>query len=207
LEFAEAFRGALISSATNTGSLRELGAPVLSGHRGTASNHQHAHYLPASSDGESIDALCIWLPTGCTALEYAALSAEHQIYGRGPLRGGFLALPEGTVEPVIACHWKTATPFVLDRFPKFRGAGVKRLIDAPEDQLALALERRGLPKAMISVAPSTRRFSVARARDTRPLLAYEAKLSFSVSLAGPIALGRLAHFGLGHFVPQEIWSS
>ena len=115
------------------------------------------------------------------------------------------------------------TPVVLDRFPKRRGPGGSVPVDAPEDQIAGALERRGFPAAQVEVwdhrrtiahrlGGQTRLDAFRRARigerrgsrSRRPIPpVVGATIRFDRSVEGPIVLGRLAHFGLDRFEAAE----
>lgn len=121
--------------------------------------------------------------------------------------------------------WRSVTPMALFRHPKkFRRGDPKlneegRQIDGPEDQLfrewgyRRALEPGLPPLQDVTVLPghtladgefvSWLRFDRRRARETRrmPNLAFGFDITFEAPVAGPIAVGYGAHFGLGQFFP------
>jgi CRISPR-associated protein Csb2 len=177
--------------------------------------HDHPFFLPLDLDGRGIvDAVDIWLPNGCTHDEFRALTGISAIWDDEVLRGRFGVTYLGRVEPATSACWTTATPVVLDRFPKRRGPGGSVVIDAPEEQIGRALERRGLPSVQIEVwderrtiphrLGGTRLGAFRRARigerTAHPVVG--AMLTFERPVQGPIVVGRLAHFGLGRFEPK-----
>lgn len=199
LRIAEVFRRALLASLHGTNA-----SDFITGHGYLARDHAHAHFLPSDSDGDGfIDRLDVWLPVGCDPETQKALGRSLTLYDIDILRAGLIATPNGKVDTVAAKRWKTATPVVLNRFPKLRGTGVKHWIDAPEEQIRGDLMTHGLPDAKIVVAPmpSIGGFLTIRKSGGRPLPAWHATVSFKHPTRGPIVLGSLAHFGLGRFEP------
>ena len=159
-----------------------------------------------------IDGLDVWLPEGCTHDEFCALTAIAEIWDNVVLEGRFVVTYLGRFERPTGTQWTTVTPVVLDRFPKRRGPGGSVVIDAPEEQLQRALARRGFPLAKIEVwgpreaiphrlGCQTRLDAFRRSRigerAAHPVAG--ASITFDEPVAGPIVLGRLAHFGLGRF--------
>jgi CRISPR-associated protein Csb2 len=182
--------------------------------------HDHPFFLPLDlRDRGVVDAVDVWLPSGCTHDEFRALAGIQAIWDPVILEGRFAITYLGRVEPPAGTQWTTATPIVLDRFPKRRGPGGSVVVDAPEEQIACALERRGFPPAQVDVwdqrstiahrlGGQTRLDAFRRARiDERrgprcrqpipPVVG--ATIRFDRPVEGPIVLGRLAHFGLGRF--------
>ncbi|MGP6188503.1 MAG: type I-U CRISPR-associated protein Csb2 [Vulcanimicrobiaceae bacterium] len=177
--------------------------------------HDHPFFLPLDfRDRGVVDGLDVWLPAGCTHDEFRALTSIDDIWDRVILEGRFAVTYLGRVEPATGTHWATATPVVLDRFPKRRGPGGSVVVDSAEEQLQRALERRGLRPARVKVwsprqtiphrlGGQTRLDAFRRARigerTIHPLVG--ATISFDRPVDGPIVVGRLAHFGLGRFEP------
>ena len=175
--------------------------------------HDHPYFLPLDlRDRGVVDAIDVWLPNGCTHDEFRALAGITAIWDPVVLEGRFPVTYLGRVEPVTSAQWTTVTPIVLDRFPKRRGPGGSVLADAPAEQIARALERRGFPAAQVEVwdqrrtiphrlGGQTRLDAFRRARigehTGHPIVG--ATITFDEPVAGPIVLGRLAHFGLGRF--------
>lgn len=103
--------------------------------------------------------------------------------------------------------WETATPVVLHRHPKQRhGAYVK---DAPLEQVERYLKRSGFPPVKVEMLPHERRADWVRFKRRRSgsgpgrhgVGAFGFRLTFERDVQGPIAIGALAHFGLGRFEP------
>jgi len=108
-----------------------------------------------------------------------------------------------------AREWISETPFVPPKFWKFRGG---RVVDAPEDQLRWLI-RETLGEVDVCIERLQGRqgetnrwheFVRARKKDRerlggRPGLGF--RIKFTEPVAGPIALGYGAHFGLGLFRP------
>jgi CRISPR-associated protein Csb2 len=185
--------------------------------RNRREGHDHPFFLPLDlRDRGLIDAVDVWLPNGCTHDEFRALAGISAIWDPVILEGRFAITYLGRVEPATSARWTTVTPAVLDRYPKRRGPGGSIVLDAPADQLARALERRGFPPALVEVWDQRRTiphrlggqvrldaFRRARIgeRTVHPIAG--ATLTFERPVAGPIVLGRLAHFGLGRFEPVQ----
>jgi CRISPR-associated protein Csb2 len=179
--------------------------------------HDHPFFLPLDlNDQGFINALDVWLPTGCTYDEFRSLTGVTRIWENSILDGTFAVTYLGRVEPEKSTRWSTATPIILDRFPKRRGAEGSVIIDTPEEQIARALERRGLGSACIEIweqretirhrsGNRTRLDAFRRCRmNERPTYPFVgATIELDRAVEGPIVLGRLAHFGLGRFEPID----
>jgi CRISPR-associated protein Csb2 len=119
-----------------------------------------------------------------------------------------------------ASRWQSRTPFVPTRHPKWRRSGEPRLdasglqIGSPEHDLRRLLEASGFPKPVeVRAIDHTR----LRGKDTSWLQfrlhrqsgrgthaggrGFGFEIEFADPVAGPIALGYNAHFGLGLFKP------
>lgn len=178
--------------------------------------HDHPFFLPLDlRERGVVDGLDVWLPAGCTHDEFRALTSVAEIWDPIILEGRFAVTYLGRVQRASGHRWTTSTPVVLDRFPKRRGAGGSILVDSPQEQLQRAFERRGLPPARIEVwsprqtiphrlGGQTRLDAFRRARigerAIHPVVG--ATVTFDEPIAGPIAVGRMAHFGLGRFEPM-----
>ena len=180
--------------------------------------HNHAFYLPSDEDGDGrLDHLTVFASSGFARQEREALGSIDALGmgGGRPFLRLILAGEEEREEsnyPLIRRSdvWSSVTPFVLVRHPKWRGG---RLVDSPENQLRLELNRRGLP-APESVEPlhdsklrgrsipwlSYRRW---RGRGAEAGGAYGFRIRFAQPVLGPVALGYGCHFGLGLFTGQE----
>lgn len=192
-------------------------SPVLAGKDASGTpleGHRHASYFAVDEDADRrLDRLIVFAPAGLGRAERQALSAIRSLdpgRGRPPLNlhlVGFgtqdrfqsLALGESR-------RWRSHTPFLLVRHPKWKGHGNdRRLVDDPATQVRLELERRGFPPPT-SIRPlhaaGTRwlEFRTHRRGDSGPPGAFGFEIEFSEPVEGPIALGRNAHFGMGLFV-------
>ena len=115
--------------------------------------------------------------------------------------------------------WASVSPMLLDRFPKpIREDGKEPMAnsvkykpgDAPEEIVADACERIGLPRPkairlhknslVLGVPPSTR-FRLRRRQDEAPRPASHVILEFREPVRGPILVGAGRYFGLGLFLP------
>lgn len=188
-------------------------SPVLSGHGHDGKRtdqHQHAHYLALPGrDGRRIEHLFVWAPGGLPAAEVAAIAGLRWLRLRDAEAAMKVALVSlGSAASLSlprllgARVWESATPFCLPRHPKVR-RGVE--VDGPADQIRRELSWRGLPEPASVEMVGGRWMDFARARPGQPARSagrvVGARLTFDEPVGGPIALGRLSHFGLGLFVP------
>ena len=189
--------------------------------------HKHAFYLPTDEDEDGwVDHLTVWTPAGLDEKELNALADLDVLNtdgGRPPIHLALLGIGN---RKDFSCNlfarsrvWRSITPFVLVRHPKWRGDTQggkvpKRLVDGPEDQVELELQRRSIPQP--TTVESLERSSL-RGRSTHWLdfyrwrrkgrtsgRAYGFRIEFPEPVRGPIALGFAAHFGLGLFMPEEV---
>lgn len=201
----------------------ELGVecPELTG-RGTdgqpLKGNQHAHLLPVSlADDGRLDHVLIHAPMGLGAVAQQILGRVRRTYGKdvGELFVTLAGLGSATdffdrdqrAFALLGCHrnWRSLTPFVPPRFPKQNRHTIPEQVNAE-------LAARGFPAAVVSpmgkdefVRAGLHRFvrlrrNVAR----RPPVdhPFGLRLEFTVEVAGPMALGYAAHFGLGLFIPD-----
>ena len=101
-----------------------------------------------------------------------------------------------------AQDWISETPVVLFRHPKVRdGRFIK---DAPTEQVKAYLERAGFPAAEVRLCEEQKswaRFRRRRKDGRGGVGAWGFELRFDEPVAGPIALGAMAHLGMGRFRP------
>jgi CRISPR-associated protein Csb2 len=192
---------------------------------GKPEGHEHPYFLPSDSraDGK-IDRIDVWFPKGCRSDEYRAVASMVQLRVPHDMRH---KLPREIAEIEMTLTflgkapkpsgmlWRTVTPVVLDRFPKWRGEKRTQLIDAPEEQIRAMLRRVTAADAEIEVESELARirrgtadsehdgvrvdaFKRSRKGETTPP-PIAVTLRFDRAVEGPIVLGRLAHFGLGQF--------
>lgn len=187
---------------------------TLSGHDPTGAvrrdGHRHLHALALGD--HRIERLLLWAPERFNDSEVRAITRLRRL--RVPdhlhkLLGQHVELALEFVGPVTALEgeytqgstaWRTATPFAPARHMKPR--------DAPQEwwpeQVRRELANRGLPHGVddVEVTILTDRWQhVLRERSGTiggpP--ARHVSLRFARPVAGPLALGRLSHYGLGLF--------
>lgn len=188
--------------------------------------HHHAHILHLDLDKDGhLDHCLVWAPMGLGAVAQTAVRAARRAYTKGgsaPLRmatagigsldslrrfpGNLGRALSAILGPRAGARiWVSYTPFVAPRFIK--RAGHNRLAG----QVAAELESRNLPTADVEVldprdpALLSLRHAIRRRRKG-PLppvdCGYLLRLTFSVPVTGPIALGYASHFGLGLFAVE-----
>jgi CRISPR-associated protein Csb2 len=225
---AELLHRALVARAGRGG---RVDCPELTGRddqNRPLTGHRHAHVLPLDLDGDGhLDHVLVWAPMGLGAVAQRAVRSLKETWtkgGEGALRVALAG--EGALDrlhdlpphlaagveallgpPGGARVWTSATPFVPPRFVKPRGANTLA------GQVAAELASRGLSDAAVEVLPwddRTRdlRHSVRVRRDRGkppPVDAgFALRLVFGEPVAGPLALGYAAHFGLGLFLAVEV---
>jgi len=216
LGFAEAMRGATLARYS-----RLQGRPAskrLAGKDGDGSmgtGHGHPYFLPADSNGSGrIDIIDVHLPQGCTHAEFLALTGISSVYDNVSFSGRFDVRFIGFGALVSSRRWVTATPVVLDRFPKRRGPGKSIEVDGAAEQISLGLRRQGATPISIDIWAAGRcvefgngmrakieSFQRVRSRERGLRPAIGASIELADATVGPLVLGRLAHFGLGRFEP------
>lgn len=184
---------------------------------GPREGHDHPYFLPFDEGGRGeIDGIDVWFPRGCTHPEYMAVTSIAMLYERAIYHDDFPLTLIGAIERPRSRSWRSATPVVLDRFPKARGTnGRRRIVDSPESQIANMIRRALGRDVCIGLWPPAQgiprthgghlRIDAFRRsrlhKNMPPLLVAAATIDFDEPVEGPIALGRLAHFGLGRFEP------
>ena len=203
-------------------------SPRLSGRDGGGRpnrTHEHAHWLVLDEDGDMrIDHLVLWVPGGLGARETAAcllidgLREPSAVVGRDALAlrltvtglDAEAGAPAWLVGP--ASRWHSRTPFVPPRHTKWVGSGaMRRILEAPEDQLRREIALRGLPADVVAVAEldpavmaATRLWRPAPSvrpheRGRLPSVAIWWDVTFDRPVMGPLVLGHAAHYGMGMF--------
>ncbi len=192
-------------------------SPILSGKDAGGcplEGHRHAFYLALDEDDDRrIDRLVVYAPAGLGRGEREALARIRTLApgrGRPELRlhlvgigapGDFRSRVFERTE-----RWRSHTPFLLVRHPKVRGSSERRIVDDPVAQVVLELERRGFPpptevRPVRGARSRWLEFRTFRRGAAGPPGAWGFDLRFAEPVSGPIALGRLCHFGLGLFLP------
>lgn len=177
---------------------------------GKAQGHVHAYYLPVDEDGDGIlDHLLVRMSRPFDATELVALDRLRKVWqpnGRPDLE---LVLVGLTAESpsAIADTWESVTPFVTRRHHKRSRGSFASWI---EQELRRECAHHGLPEPVaVTLRPevsirgrSLRWMSFIRGRKgSRPARGHGFEIRFAEPVQGPIALGALAHFGLGQFRP------
>ncbi|MEV4252215.1 type I-U CRISPR-associated protein Csb2 [Spirillospora sp. NPDC049652] len=199
--------------------------PEISGHGADESAHVAYLTLP-NVDNDHADGRLLGvgvavpetLPRNAYARLWGALverPLEYLSYGNGgrlpvefqPSTPGWGLRPERWTADQRrgARTWVTATPMMLDRFPKRR-----RGDDGILKEIQRSLEVAGYPPVReLEFSPASlargavhrpRRGSVPSNRPLRPLV--HAKVTFERPVVGPVLLGSMRYLGLGLFAPQ-----
>ena len=175
--------------------------------------HDHPYFLPFSSRSDgTIDRIDVWFPKECSHDEYRAVTSVDGLKDRRLFDTAFNVTFLGIVERDVARIWETVTPIALERFPRRRG---ERFTDSPAEQVERMIRRQFVGEISIdvwqsgshmrrvgSVGPRLDAFNARRREHggpNPPLVG--ATIRFADRISGPIALGRLAHFGLGLLRP------
>ncbi len=198
--------------------------------------HRHAFYLPGDEDGDGrLDHLTVHAEMGFGPGEVAALDRLRELrFGEGGvLRLLLVGLGTGADfrVPLLgrSAEWESATPFVVTRYPKERGArrdppellarsnGAAFCVRVLEEELGRWCEGRGLATAVAVEARgegwvSRRRVRALTFRRSRSKEGDDGerrscgmfRVRFGEEVEGPLCLGHSCHFGLGQFrVPSE----
>lgn len=102
-------------------------------------------------------------------------------------------------------RWASATPVLLDRFPKRNGRGIEAII-------ARSCETLGLPRPVevttdrfspLHGVERSSRFLTRRSTEAKPRLYTHVTLCFEEAVEGPVLLGAGRYFGLGLMRPLQ----
>ena len=213
-QLGEAVRSAVMRSG-NTIGLARLPDSFHGGGRGAT--HDHAYWLPEDRDGDGvIDHITVYARSGIPQPVAAALIGTGSVWldagvdwllvpiGLGRLRIG------GVVGP--SRQWTAATAYVTP-LHRTDPTGLDRPTLAPEAQLRQEIASRGLPAPVTIVWREGIRCRdgvilasefIRHGRGRRaPAGAWQGAptIVFAETVAGPLAFGFGAHFGLGLMVP------
>lgn len=192
-------------------------------HGGTRAAHTHAHWLIEDTDGDGLADHVLLYAAATLPRELLPVLAEGGELAVRLASGARLPAPTGCwrLAPVwmgrggptylfgTANRWRTMTPFVTPLWTRRHG-GARAGRDVAS-QIGLELARRGLPQpATLTIEPGRVvaadwivQAGLARAGGRRcpPADAEAAHITmcFDAPVAGPLALGFGAHFGLGLF--------
>ena len=174
-----------------------------------AEGHLHARFLPLDEDGDGfIDHLLVQAGEPFDGAELLALDRLTSLWQRRGRPDVRLVLEALHREPVLhaATRFVSVTPYVTRRHPKRHPRGYDGWIDG---EIRRELRLLGLPDP-VSIEPlpesphahPLRWAEFRRARKGgRPVPGHGRVLVFGAPVMGPFALGALAHFGLGVFIP------
>lgn len=181
---------------------------------GLLDGHRHCHFISTDEDKDGrLDHLTVWCPDGLGDEERKVLAApvlRSWWLGDHRIELEVVDAHDGGAAPWFlssADRWGSHTPFLPVRHRK---ATTREVRDSYEAQVQLELKRRGLPAAasviVDSASAATQRWDQFRRerhhRDPRrDIPALGVALVFREPVDGPIALGRLSHFGMGVFLP------
>lgn len=187
----------------------------LHGPRAPGEAHRHAFRIALDLDGDGrIDHLARHVPGGLCidGARILAMTGALQVHGCG--RYDLVAtLPDARLAGP-ARRWRAVTPFVAPRHSWRGRPGRVRLGHSAAEQLEREIDLLGrmLPPCEISALDTVLHgltppgdFRLGRRRGSapsRPEMGYFT-LTFETPVAGPIAAGYGAHFGLGCFLPDR----
>jgi CRISPR-associated protein Csb2 len=150
--------------------------------------------------------LAMALPKGCDSIERAQcvgamLSLDHIMLGGARFNvtrpTSAMSLHERTWSRASR-RWATATPVVLDRFPKGKLTA--------EEIVAQGCERAGYPRPIKVVLSQTSSLAMPPAQKfhlRKPGALYaHVVVEFADAVTGPLLVGKERYFGLGMFLPQ-----
>lgn len=177
--------------------------------------HRHAHYMALPDTERRVGFVVAWAPGGFCDDEVAALAAVKELYGAqnapGPGTVRIRMNGYGTTSSVLSAYvgssriWRSITPFASSRHQKGEWK------DFVTSEINRELAFRHLPTATVDIIDEdwvhfvryrpSKRFQAARPDRRSGPRGVFVQLTFESAQSGPIALGHLAHFGLGLFQP------
>ncbi|MBU1197283.1 type I-U CRISPR-associated protein Cas5/Cas6 [Candidatus Micrarchaeota archaeon] len=191
--------------------------------------HQHAYIFCESTDAPSrsrktVNYVTVYAQMGFNENAERALRGIEKVWGHGGHDIRLMLLAVGDKKtfdgvPLFSksLRWKSSTPFVPTRYPKFTRAGKPKIdtisglqIGSPEHDLSRLLSADGHIAAKVKCRPlgladrSLMGFSLQRKTgggQRAGNTGYSCELEFNEPRQGPIAVGYGNHFGLGLFLP------
>jgi CRISPR-associated protein Csb2 len=230
-----ASHGILLADAVHQRAARRLadcGGSDLLGGGGSATDHQHAHWVPIA-DGTGphscVQALLIYVPRGLRAVDVAALLGIRRVSGQ---RGGddgyqlkglpavwLLLQAVGPVQQVApelcgpARRWRSLTPYLPVRHWHPKRETLAEYLNAD-----VATELRYRKAYRDLAAPGVQSLDPEGGMPDRWAREYRRyrlnehlgrarpglglRLEFAEEVSGPLLLGQLSHFGYGIFRPE-----
>lgn len=212
LTLSKAMRAALMSKAEE----RKVMTGLLSGHE----RNPHCAYVPLPVTGSPhadgrIMGIAVVLPRDSSPEERrnvriacGALSEINlkDVLGHWPVELAGLNPESSTLRTMTwskpSARWATATPILLDRFPKKNGPTVKELIITSCARIGLpAPEVEHSPYPFLKGSRPVPAFRLHRKTGERVRWGVHALLSFPQKVRGPLLLGAGRYFGLGLLQP------
>lgn len=188
-------------------------SPLFSG-KGTSGNpaegHKHSYILPLDKDGDGrLDHCIIKTSQPFDASELNAMDRLRSVWqsnGRPDVELVLVSLLANTA-PQTSTRWVSATPFVISRhYRKGRGEYLEWL--AQEVKKECNFHNLPTPSSIEWIDRTTvsghqyRWLEFTRSRkEQKPMRGHGCILEFDKPISGPFAIGALAHFGLGLFMP------
>lgn len=208
VEVTDALRSSALWHLDCTGRDSLLAGKTRDGQPARLPGHPHAHWLPVT-DGRRLHGICLWVPGGLDPDEETAVRAVAEPGNRGTwLR--VTHVPAAAVPPMPAFGqaraWETVTPFVQTLRPNRKGAANRARTAGPgaaEGMIRAELASRGLPGPVRVLHEPWEPWWPQRrpSRPAPPLPQHRVRVEFPGPVRGPVAIGRLAHFGLGLMLP------
>lgn len=183
-------------------------------------DHSHAHYLSYDLDGDGLlDVALMWAPGGLSdEIVRATVASVRKLWAGEWLKdfqevqlglelvGKTEQLPGEIVGPSQV--WSSATPFAPPHHAKRAERTEEGWPAFVRRQVQKALGWRALPAAeSVRVLTGAPWLSHRRHRPDEKLhqarRAVGVEITFEEPVAGPLAIGALAHFGLGVLVPRD----
>ncbi len=213
LTLSQALRGALIRLAEEN----RVETGLLSGHE----RNPHCAYVPLPVVGSDhadgrIMGVAVVLPNDSSADErrrvHVACDALKHLNLKSVLGGWPVELaPPDALSSTLrsstwtrpAKRWATATPILLDRFPKAKGPTVEQLIITSCERIGLPAPEKVKPSfyPFLKGSQPVPAFRLQRRPGERPRWGVHALLTFHEKVRGPILLGAGRFFGLGLLQP------
>ena len=213
LPLGEAVRAAVMRAGNRMG-LPHL--PDALHHAGPGGLHDHAHWLPEDRDGDGrIDHVLVHAQAGLSTAMVSAFVAASTVWltpgTTWMLQPVWLGNLRDSAEWGPARQWEAATAYVTPRWRTDRGRDKPG--SDPEAQLRRELALRGMPVPVEiawavgvnsgTVVVASADFVVRTKCRRPPGDAWKGapRITFAVPVAGPLAFGFGAHFGLGRLRP------
>lgn len=164
--------------------------------------HLHKHVFVGADGAAVIGRLAIWAPGGLTREEREVVAGARPRWA-----GRFVALttdPSGEHPAFVAARsWLSLTPYLPFNHVKPRG---RNSVEGQVRRELVEFRELGEPATVI-VRPWTRGWFRLRRADGRqerpPPSPLELRITFAEPVAGPLVLGRHAHFSLGLMTPDD----